>query len=143
MKLKLRRVHLKPNCTLGVLYVNDLLFCDTLEDPVRGLGPQGGGKIPGATAIPEGTYEVIVNVSPKFKRELPRLVNVPFFDGILIHRGNTAVDTAGCILVGENWSPSEDRIVNSTYYETKLVKECKEAIGRGENITIEIERWEQ
>ena len=75
-------------------------------------------------------------MSPKFKRELPRLLDVPSFEGILIHRGNTAKDSAGCILVGEN--KAVGKVLNSTPYEERLVKMMKEAIARGEEITIEI-----
>ena len=93
-------------------------------------------KVYGETCIPFGTYKIVVNMSPKFKRELPRLLDVPSFEGVLIHRGNTAKDSAGCILVGEN--KAAGKVLNSTLYEERLVKMMKEAIARGEEITIEI-----
>ena len=80
--------------------------------------------------------EITVNRSPRFGRDLPRLLNVPHFDGILIHRGNTGKDTSGCILVGEN--KVKGRVINSTPYELELTKRCKAAIARKEKITIEI-----
>ena len=75
-------------------------------------------------------------MSSKFKRELPRLLDVPSFEGVLIHRGNTAKDSAGCILVGEN--KVVGKVLNSTIYEKELVKMIKEAIAKGEKVTIEI-----
>ena len=93
-------------------------------------------KVKNETAIPFGTYEITVNRSPRFGRDLPRLLNVPHFDGILIHRGNTGKDTSGCILVGEN--KVKGRVINSTPYELELTKRCKAAIARKEKITIEI-----
>lgn len=81
-------------CTEGKLYLNGKYFCDTLEDTERDV------KIKNETAIPKGVYKTIINYSPKFKKEYPRLLNVPNFDGILIHEGNTTSDTSGCILVG-------------------------------------------
>ncbi|MBP1592995.1 MAG: hypothetical protein H6Q12_13 [Bacteroidetes bacterium] len=128
MKLELRRIALKPTYTIGKLYIDGEYFCDTCEDKVR---PRGE-KIPGETGIPAGTYKVIVNVSPKFKRLLPRLLNVPGFDGILMHRGNTAKDSSGCILVGEN--KKVGMVLNSTYYEERLT----EILKNDNNITIEI-----
>ena len=100
-------------------------FCDTLEDKDRGLSQSTplsiikSKKVPGQTAIPTGTYKVIVNISPKFGRILPRLLDVPGFDGILIHRGNTDKDSSGCLLVGEN--KVVGKVINSTGYESKLV----------------------
>ena len=93
-------------------------------------------KVYAETAIPYGTYNVVVDYSPKFKRELPRLQNVKHFEGILIHRGNTAEDSAGCILVGEN--KVKGKVINSTPYEKELVRILKEAQDRKEPITIKI-----
>jgi hypothetical protein len=101
MELTLRRVWLGARQTVGQLQVGDrAVECFTLEDVVRDLGPAGEGKVPGQTAIPAGRYEVIVNTSRRFRRELPLLVGVPGFEGIRIHAGNTDEDTEGCVLVG-------------------------------------------
>lgn len=134
MKIELKRLFIKPTYTIGKLYVDGQYFCDTLEDKVRNLSREK--KVPGQTAIPSGEYEVIVNVSPRFKRKLPRLLNVPGFEGILIHRGNTPEDTAGCILVGENKQPG--RVINSTGYELKLTDMLERAMEKNDKITIEI-----
>lgn len=134
MKLVLQRIYTGAEYTIGRLTVDGMRFSDTLEDPVRDLTKEK--KIAGNTAIPAGTYEIVVNVSPKFKRLLPRLLNVPHFDGILIHRGNTAADTAGCILVGEN--KAKGMVLNSTPYEKRLVEMTLEAQSSCEDITIEI-----
>lgn len=134
MKLKVERRFLKPGYTIGRLEVDGKYFCDTLEDRVRDLSREK--KIPGETAIPAGIYDVVVNISPRFKRKLPRLLNVPGFEGILIHRGNTPEDTAGCILVGEN--KAKGRVINSTPYELRLTEMIARAQSAGESITIEI-----
>lgn len=133
MNLFLQRIAQTPEYTIGRLYINGKVFCNTLEDPIRDT------KIAGKTAIPAGTYEVVVNRSPKFKRDLPLLLNVPNFEGIRIHRGNTAKDTAGCILVGLN--QKKGMVVNSTKYELDLTKRLKEAQNKGESITIEIKNF--
>ena len=130
IKLLVKREFFAETYTIGKLYVDGVYFCDTLENPVR---PEGI-KIPNETAIPYGTYEVIVNFSPKFKRILPRLLNVPMFDGILIHRGNSVKDTSGCILVGEN--KVKGMVLNSTPYEEKLV----ELLKNKKDIEITIEK---
>jgi hypothetical protein len=98
-------------------------------------------KIAHETAIPTGEYRVTVNLSPAKKRILPRLLDVPGFSGILIHRGNTKRDTSGCILVGEN--KVKGKVVNSTQYEKKLVETLTEAQEKGEEIKIEIINNEQ
>lgn len=142
MKILVKRTFLGDAYTVGRMYINGAYFCDTLEDPIRdtnknGVFDNGEKKIAGDTAIPYGTYPITVNVSPKFKRELPRLAGVSEFEGVLIHRGNTAKDTAGCILVGEN--KVKGKVINSTPYEERIVKYCKAAIEMGEDITITIE----
>lgn len=134
MKIKVERRYYAETYTIGTMYVDGERFCDTLEDKVRDLAK--GQKVAGKTAIPAGTYRVIVNSSPKFGRDLPRLQDVPHFEGILIHRGNTHEDTAGCILVGEN--RVKGKVLNSTPYETELTHRCKEAQGRGEDIRITV-----
>lgn len=134
MKLMLERNYKKTDYTVGRLYVDGAFFCDTLEDRVRDLSREK--KVPGKTAIPAGKYEVIVNISPRFKRKLPRLLNVPGFEGILIHRGNTPEDTAGCILVGEN--KAVGKVLNSTPYELRLTEMIERAQTAGESIIIEI-----
>lgn len=100
MKLELIRRRIVNEATEGDLLVDGSLFCHTLEDVVRPMGPNGEGKIYGQTAIPEGTYKVVLDMSPRFNRILPRVLGVPGFTGILIHRGNGPEDTLGCILVG-------------------------------------------
>lgn len=90
MNLLVDRIFLGDSYTIGKLYIDGEYLCDTLEDTVRDLKHDGSGKVYGETAIPAGVYAVIVNRSPKFRRMLPRLLNVPFFDGILIHAGNYA-----------------------------------------------------
>ena len=94
MKLLLKREHGTKGYTLGTLLVGDTPICDTLEDEERAT------KVYGKTAIPLGTYVVILTYSPRFKKILPLLINVPGYDGIRIHPGNTSKDTLGCILVG-------------------------------------------
>lgn len=142
MNIEVKRVAKKATYTIGKMYIDGKYFCDTLEDKDRGLTQSTllttikSIKVPNQTAIPTGTYKVIVNKSPKFGRMLPRLLNIPGFDGILIHRGNTDKDTSGCILIGEN--KIVGKVINSTEYETKLVNILTERQTKGETITIEI-----
>lgn len=142
MKLLLKRVALRDTYTIGKLYVDNHLFCDTCEDKVRDIEREG--KVYGKTAIPYGTYKVTLKVqSPKYSQRasydwcqgyLPRLLNVPHFDGILIHAGNTAEDSAGCILVGEN--KVVGKVINSMATLKRLYGILREA---GDDITITIE----
>lgn len=142
MKLKLQRRYLGETYTIGTLYIDGNRYCETLEDKVRDLNKDGDlndvgeSKVYAETAIPYGTYNVIVTHSPKFGRDLPRLENVPHFEGILIHRGNTPENSAGCILVGEN--KVKGMVINSTPYENELTALCKKAIYNNEKISIDI-----
>ena len=124
MKLTLKRIFLGEKYTIGKLYIDGVYFCDTLEDKYRDLTKEK--KVMHETAIPYGTYKVIVNLSPKFKRELPRLLNVPHFEGVLIHNGLYPSHTSGCILVGEN--KIKGALINSKPYETKLIQILKQAL---------------
>ena len=110
MELLLQRTLFTPTATIGELSVDGAPECMTLEDVVR-LGDIFAVKVPGATAIPAGRYEVRVTFSPKFGKELPEIRSVPNFTGIRIHTGNFPRDTAGCVLVGR--SKGVDRIFDS------------------------------
>lgn len=96
MKLELKRAYIGKTYTIGHLYVDGEFLGDTLEDIPRDV------KIMNETCIPTGDYKVILNESNRFKRVMPLLLQVPNFEGIRIHAGNTEADTSGCILVGKN-----------------------------------------
>lgn len=130
--LKLERIWLKSSYTVGKLYVEDRYFCDTLEDKVRDLSK--GKKIYGQTAIPAGKYGVTMTYSPKFRREMPLILNVKHFTNIRIHPGNTADETEGCILVGEN--KVKGGLINSRFHSDRLNEIIKSADG---DVTIEIQ----
>ena len=102
MKLKLQRDPSADGATIGKLFVDGVFECFTLEDQIREVfgKPVEQWKVPGQTAIPSGTYRVTVDFSMRFQQMMPHILNVPGFDGIRIHSGNTAADTEGCILVG-------------------------------------------
>lgn len=106
MKLVLERLTLSEDCTMGRLYINDDFFCDTLEDKDRGVKQTDpiedirATKVYGQTAIPKGRYSVSYSPSNRFKKDMPRIDNVPGFEGILFHGGNKIDDTFGCILLG-------------------------------------------
>ena len=142
MKIEIRRFCSKSNYTVGWLYIDGKLICETLEDKDRGLTQDMSLeeikklKVYGETAIPIGTYDVIVNNSPKFKRNLPRLQNVPGFDGILIHEGNTIKHTKGCILVGQN--RLKGQLINSKKYSKIVTDLISKAYNKSEPITITI-----
>lgn len=151
MKLTLKRIALRDTYTIGHLYIDGQRFCDTIEDTVRdinrnGVFDNGERKVPGKTAIPYGTYRITLAVqSPKYSKRklydfckgyLPRLLDVPHFDGILIHIGNTAEDSAGCILVGQNRQVG--KVLNSTATFKRLYAVLKQAADRDEPIEIEI-----
>ena len=153
MELKLKRTFLQDTYTIGKLYVDGAYFCDTLEDKVRDLNKDGDlndvseGKVYGKTAIPYGKYEITMTVqSPKYSQRasyawckgyLPRLLNVPHFEGILIHSGNDATHSAGCDLVGEN--KVKGCLINSMATLKRLVPMLKHASDNNKKIWITIE----
>lgn len=145
MHLDLKRIYKGNEYTIGKLYIDGEYFCDTLEDPVRDMDSIDD-KIPTKTAIPAGIYKITMNVvSPKYSKRnsyqfcqgrVPRLLNVPFFDGILIHIGNTVEDSSGCILVGEN--KIKGKVINSTTTFINLWLKMERANRKKESIDIEI-----
>lgn len=138
MKILLDRFIIGKTLTIGSLSADGEWICWTGEDQVR----PDGTKVYGETAIPTGTYGVIVNESPRLKGRYPRLLDVPNFTGILIHKGNTAEDTKGCILVGEHVD-SPDRISHCQKVFDKLVAMIDLANFSGEGTTITItNRWD-
>jgi len=138
MKLQLKRIYFAPDYTIGKLSIDGVPFCDVLEDTNRDknhdgdLTDIGEAKVFGQTCIPFGTYEVIITESQRFKRELPLLLNVPGFDGIRIHPGNTAVDTHGCLLVGVNDKKGRVSQSQATFAKLFLILQA------ATDITIEI-----
>ena len=153
MRIKVDRKWKKATYTIGRLYVDGVLLCNTLEDYDRGLKDTDtlsrikNVKVYGETAIPTGTYTVRMDVvSPKyaavdwFKKlcdgKMPRIVGVPGFEGVLIHTGNTPLDTLGCILVGKNTKVGQ--LTASRDMFSQLYKMMKAAADRFEEITIEI-----
>lgn len=153
MELLLKRIARRETYTIGHLNVDGVYVCDTIEDKDRGLTQSMSQAViraikrNGVTAIPTGRYRVTLDVkSPKFSMKkyektygfcggyLPKLINVPGFEGVLIHVGNTARDTDGCLLVGKNTRVGkvlESRVTFVKLYER--LKEAKDSI----YITIE------
>lgn len=119
MEIKVKRIFKGSTYTIGHLYCDGEYLCDTIEDVDRGLTQEmteeaiRKKKIYAKTAIPFGSYKLTINVvSPKFSKKeyyknfcdgrLPRILGVKGFDGILIHRGISEKNSAGCIIVGYN-----------------------------------------
>jgi len=129
MELQVKRTDFTDNSTIGELSVNGQFECYTLEDKVRPV------KIAGKTAIPAGRYEVIIDFSQRFGRLLPLLLNVPDFEGVRIHPGNTAANTEGCILVGDE--KSQDLVGKSRAAFDRLFAKLSAAAEK-EKIYLEI-----
>ena len=140
MKLTLKRIALRPTYTIGKLYIDDVYFCDTIEDTVRDINKNGKfdngeKKVHSKTAIPYGNYEIKWTYSPRFKKYTPQLINVPSFEGIRIHAGNTSEDTEGCLILGEN--KQVGKVLNSRATINKFYPIIKKACSKGK-VTIEI-----
>ena len=151
MELILERIAKRKTYTIGHLYIRqqvmdeyqpgteDKYFCDTLEPTWRDYA-NGAYKVKGRSAIPEGRYAVVISWSPKFKMWLPVLLGGPdfnhLFKGIRIHMGNTAADTAGCILVGRNQLVGQ--LLESRKWLYELKQKIVEAKNRGEPVWLTI-----
>lgn len=154
MKLLVDRKYKKQEYVISNLYVNDEWICNVIEDTDRGLKQSmtvqeiKQKKVRSKTAIPSGTYLITMNViSPKFKKykfyynnarmgRVPRILDVPGFEGILIHCGKTQFNSAGCLIVGYN--TIKGKVTNSEECFIKLYSLLDEANKRGEKIEITI-----
>lgn len=153
MKIKVERRWPKATYVIGVLFIDGIRYCETLEDADRGLKQTDSEeyikarKVAGETAIPKGKYTITMNVtSPKYagvawywnlcRGKMPRLLHVPGFDGILIHPGSDALSTRGCVLVGKNTKVG--KLTDSKVTFQQIYKLMKAASDKGEEITIEI-----
>jgi len=142
MKLTLDRKYKKPEYTIGKLYINGQYFCDTLEDKDRGLTQDMDEntifdiKVKGQTAIPKGIYKVEYTYSPKYKKYMLQVMNVPGFAGIRIHSGNNKDHTEGCILPGKNTKVGQ--VTCSRANTMQLTEIVKAAIRDGQNIELDI-----
>lgn len=134
MKIEVNRIFKASNYTIGELSVNNNYVCNTLEDKVRA----DGKKVYAETAIPTGTYTLVLSYSNRFKKVMPEILNVPNFSGIRIHCGNSSKDTEGCLLVGKWDGKTENWISDSKNSYNKLYPLLEEAFNKKENITITI-----
>lgn len=145
MELILHRAFRKPTYTIGKMYIDGKPWKDTCEDPDRGLNmwmPKEDilkAKVYGDTAIPTGRYEVTLTYSNAFKRILPLINNVPCWDGVRIHAGNSSKDTKGCVLPGDAPDPeNRDWVSNSRKAEDELIVLMQERKSNGERIFLTI-----
>lgn len=143
MEIRVKRIARKDGYTIGQMSLNNEYFCDTLEDADRGLKSTMSvdeilsKKRKGITAIPTGEYDVILTFSPRFKRVLPLLLNVPGYQYIRVHNGNRPDSTEGCLLVGEN--KVKGQVLNSRATLEKLMAVLLDCEKRKEKVTITIE----
>ena len=138
MELQLKRLYRKSEYTIGKLYIDGVYFCDVVEDKDRclysymNIGEISKIKVKDKTAIPYGKYKVRLSMSPKYKKILPEIMNVPGFTGVRIHSGNYASDSSGCLIVGKN--TVKGGVTQSKVTMSKLMEKLK---GKT-NIEIEI-----
>ena len=135
MKLELRRDTYLSNGTTGKLSVDDKEFCYTLEPPNE------TSITDGPVCIPSGVYPVVIDFSPRFQRQMPRVENVPERSGILVHWGNYVEDTQGCILVGSSRSMIQGSVPEPAVWASRetferLYREIEG--GRSEGVVLAI-----
>lgn len=143
MKLLLKRERFSEQSTIGRLFIVDdegkeHFECDILEDSDRKLEESPARKIYGKTAIPRGHFQIVVTYSQRFARPLPLLQNVPGYEGVRIHPGNTPANTDGCLLPG-SFAPSNPNFVsNSKLAFERLNQKIGNAILDGQEVWITI-----
>lgn len=140
MKLTIIRAASVGGATLGKLYIDGVFACHTLEDEVREVEgePVAAWKIKGATAIPAGDYRVTLEPSARFGPDTLTINDVPGFQYIRMHPGNTSADTEGCILLGMQ-ATQVTLIGGTSRPAVELVKgEVRAALARGEIVTVSV-----
>lgn len=131
--------------TISEAFIDGIRECYFLEDVVREQYLDGKWtwkpdyKIRGQTAIPSGTYPIIIDWSNRFKRDTPRLLHVPDFSMIRIHPGNTEADTEGCLLPGVDHG--KDYMIRSRVAYNALFSKIKQALDYGREVSITINNW--
>lgn len=134
--LKLKRHTFTEDYTVGELSIDGKYICDVIEDKVRHL-KSIKDKIPGRTAIPAGTYRIVIDFSNRFGKMMPHILSVPFFEGVRIHKGNSANDSSGCLIVcfydKNGWGIDSKKAYDLVY--GIISKE----INAGHNVKISIE----
>lgn len=139
MLLTLRRYEFTKEYCEGKLYVDGKFFCDTVEDHNKDYDRDGRLDVPkvyGKTAIPFGTFKITIDWSPKFKRNMLHILDVPYFEGIRIHNGKDASWSAGCLLVGHRIS--KGKLDNDKNVMFELEKLVQIAINKGEKVEITV-----
>lgn len=137
MKLEIKRRIFTDTSTVGSFFIDGERICDSLEDCDRFLEVDGkAAKIPGKTAIPRGEYKVEITWSNRFSKYMMQVMDVPHFDGIRIHAGNTSADTEGCPLLGN--AVDEWTVVNSRVNVQKVFDRVKRALDAKENVHLVI-----
>lgn len=134
MKITTAQFEIGKDYLISRLYINGVYECYIMEDILRDV------KIKGITAIPRGLYDVVVTMSNRFKRPLPILLNVPNYEGIRIHSGNTSLNTEGCLLPGMRLGSLNGRraVLDSKTAFNKLFDKINIALSKGEKVTIEL-----
>lgn len=133
MKIDLKRFEYGGTYTIGKLFIDGKYQCYALEDTVRELSgsPVWAWKVSGITAIPKGKYRVIIDYSNRFKKKLPHILDVPGFEGVRIHPGNSSENTEGCILLGTTWTGGDwigqSRVAFDAFY-VKLVSALSQSL---------------
>ena len=144
MEITTTRKWFSENCAISELAIDDKFFCYCLEDKDRDLDSEmpmdsiNARKVYGKTAIPTGRYEVIVNMSNRFKVMMPLLLKVKGYEGVRIHTGNTDKDTEGCLILG--LTKGADAVYQSKNAYNAFMPIVNEALKNGEHIYITIKR---
>lgn len=142
MEIRIDRAWKKNGYTISRLFIDGERICEALEDTDRGLRQDmpleeiRKQKVYGRTAIPMGRYRVTMSFSPKFGKVLPEVLSVPGYTGIRIHSGNTAGDTAGCILPGLN--TEKGKVLQSTKYTGIVIDRINAARSKGEDVWLKV-----